>query len=239
MSSKPELRIDWATHEAARYACENWHYSRSVPVGKTVRFGVWEGKEYRGCILYSWGANNNLAAPYGLVMTEACELVRVALKAHIWPVSRMLAVTFRMLRQQSPGLRLIVSFADPVADHHGGIYQAGGWIYSGTSSPSYELRLNGARLQKRAYTGANYGKPKSSIPAGAVKVATPGKHRYLMPLDPAMREKIAPLAKPYPKRAKEQDAGHHPALGGATPTRTLHTSGKAATLEATGEAFPG
>ena len=30
MSSKPVLRIDWATHEAARYACEKWHYSRCV-----------------------------------------------------------------------------------------------------------------------------------------------------------------------------------------------------------------
>jgi len=224
MSSKPVLRIDWATPEAARYACTKWHYSKSIPVGKTVRFGVWEGEDFKGAILYSWGANNNLAAPYGLSMTEACELVRVALAAHQWPVSRMLAVSFRMLKQQSPGLRLIVSFSDPVEEHYGGIYQAGGWIYSGTSSPSYELRVNGARLQKRAYTGANYGKPKSRIPAGAVKVATPGKHRYLMPLDDAMREKIAPLAKPYPKRAKEQDAGHPPALDGAAPIRALQSS---------------
>jgi hypothetical protein len=46
-----------------------------------------------------------------------------------------------------------------------------------------------------------------------------------MPLDAAMREQIAPLAKPYPKRTtrtKEQDAGHPPALDGVTPIRALH-----------------
>jgi hypothetical protein len=38
-----------------------------------------------------------------------------------------------------------------------------------------------------------------------------------------MRAKIAPLAKPYPKRAKEQDSENPSELGGATPTRTLHS----------------
>ena len=33
------------------------------------------------------------------------------------------------------------------------------------------------------------------------------KHKYLMPLDQAMRAKIAPLAKPYPKRPKQAEAG--------------------------------
>lgn len=92
MSSKPELRIDWATHEAARFACERWHYSRVIPKSKLAKFGVWED----------------------------------------------------------------------------------------------------------------------------------GAFVYLMPLDDAMREKIAPLAKPYPKRAKKHDAGHPPAVGGAVPTRALH-----------------
>lgn len=42
-----------------------------------------------------------------------------------------------------------------------------------------------------------------------------------MPLDDAMRAQIAPLAKPYPKRAKDQAASYPDALGGETPTRAL------------------
>jgi hypothetical protein len=36
--------------------------------------------------------------------------------------------------------------------------------------------------------------------ADCTKIPQKGKYRYLMPLDDAMREQIAPLAKPYPKR---------------------------------------
>lgn len=229
-TNKPLLRIDWATHEAAKFACVNWHYSKTLPVGKLIKVGVWEDGRFIGVVIYSWGANNNLSKPYGLEMIECCELVRVALTSHKTPVSRIMAIAQKFLVKKSPGLRLMVSFADPSAGHHGGIYQANGWVYCGASSPSYEFRLNGKRLNKRAFTGSQFGGGKSSIaaiPADAVKVATPGKHRYLMPLDAAMREQIAPLAKPYPKRTtrtKEQDAGNHPALEGATPIRALHTS---------------
>lgn len=218
---KADLRIDWATHAAAKYACENWHYTASLPVGKLVKVGVWEQGQFIGVVLFCWGMNKSLGSPYGLQMNECCELVRVALKPHQAPVSRMVALALNWLAKQSSGLRMVVSFADPAAGHHGGIYQAGNWIYSGQSAANFEWRLNGKRLNKRAYTGHNFGKARSVVPAGAVRVTLPGKHRYLMPLDAAMRAQIAPLAKPYPKRAKDQDAANPAALGGETPTRTL------------------
>lgn len=225
--SKPVLKIDWATHEAASFAVKNWHYSQALPVGKLIKVGIWEEGRFIGVVIYSWGANNNLSKPYGLKMIECCELVRVALTNHQTHVSRIMAIAQKFLVKKSPGLRLMVSFADPAAGHHGGIYQANGWLYCGVSAASYEFRLNGQRLNKRAFTGSQFGGGKSSIsaiPDGAVKTATPGKHRYLMPLDAAMRKQIAPLAKPYPKRTtrtKEQDTGHPPVLEGATPIRAL------------------
>jgi hypothetical protein len=135
----------------------------------------------------------------------------------------MMALALKFLHKQSPGIRLVVSFADPEAGHHGGIYQAGNWIYSGKSASNYEWRLNGKRLNKRAYTGHNFGNPKLAIPTGAERVPLLGKHRYLMPLDAEMRERILPLAKPYPKRAKDQASSNPDDLGGETPTRTLQT----------------
>jgi hypothetical protein len=223
--AKADLRIDWATHAAAKYACENWHYSKSLPVGKMVKVGVWEFGQFKGVLLFAWGMNKSLGSPYGLHMNECCELVRIALRSHEVPVSRMMALALKWLSKQSEGLRLVVSFADPAAGHHGGIYQATNWIYTGQSAHNFEWRLNGKRLNKRAYTGNQFGKPqsKANVPVGAVRFILPGKHRYLMPLDADMRARIMPLAKPYPKRTKEQDVGHPPALGGATPTCTLQT----------------
>ena len=232
MSSKPVLRIDWATHEAAKYACLNWHYSKSLPVGKTVKVGAWENMRFIGVVIFAYGANNNIGKPYGLQQVECCELVRVALRDHASPVSRIISIAIRFLKKSNDGLRLIVSFADPSHGHHGGVYQAGGWIYSGDSDEKIDfIAPGGKRLLSRQVSESGFvrqfGKmtrtPKRSE---CTPVHLPGKHRYLMPLDDAMRAKIAPLAKPYPKstRVKKQDAGHPPALGGAVPTDTLHTS---------------
>jgi len=196
-SSKSDLRVDWATHAAAKYACEHWHYSGCMPAGKLVKVGAWENGKFIGVVLFGRGANNNLGKPYGLEQTEICELVRIALTAHEAPVSKIAATAIRFLRKQSPGLRLIVSYADPEQGHHGGIYQAGNWIYSGTSKPQQEVIVNGKIMHKRS-ANALFGTIK-----GLEKSKLLWKHRYLMPLDPEMRAKILPLAQPYPKRPKQ------------------------------------
>lgn len=224
---KAELKIDWATHEAAKYACENYHYSKTLPVGKMVKLGAWENGKFIGVVIFAWGMNKSLGQPYGLEMVECCELVRVALTKHKVPVSRIMAVAIQFLKRQSPGIKLIVSFSDPEEGHHGGIYQATNWIYAGTTAGNYEWRLNGRRLNKRAYTGHNFGNAKMKVPTGAIKINLKGKHRYLMPLDKEMRKRILPLSRPYPKRASSETsdtASHQDAKDGATPIDALHSS---------------
>ncbi len=223
MSSKPVLRIDWATHEAAKYACLNWHYSKSIPCGKMVKVGAWEEERFVGVVLFAYGANANISKPYGLQQIECCELVRIALRDHATPVSKIMALAIKLLKNQSPCIRLIVSYADDGQGHYGGIYQATNWIYEGYFGGESNVVVNG-KLMHRRQAYSLYG---TTRPTGSTNVPASGKHKYLMPLDAAMREKIAPLAKPYPKstRVKKQDAGHPPALGGAVPTDTLHTSG--------------
>jgi len=201
------LKIDWATHEAAKYAVENWHYSKTLPVGKMARVGAWEDGRFVGVVIFAWGMNKDLGTPYRLKLGQCAELVRVALTKHRSQVSKILAIATRFLKKQSPGLRLLVSFADPSEGHHGGIYQANGWQYTGTSPQSFEWLLNGKRLNRRAYTGQQFGGGKSSvagIPKGSIKRKVQGKHRYLMPLDKEMKKQILPLAKPYPKRASSE-----------------------------------
>jgi hypothetical protein len=221
MSSKPVLRIDWATHEAAKYACEKWHYSRSIAVGKLVKIGAWEDDRFIGVVLFAYGANGNISKPYGLKQVECCELVRVALRDHVSPVSKIMAVAIKMLKKQSNGIRLIVSYADTGQGHHGGIYQATNWIYEGYFGGESSVVVNG-RLMHRRQAYSLYG---TTRPENSVNVPAAGKHKYLMPLDDAMRAKIAPLAKPYPKstRAKKQDSESPSELGGAVPTDALHT----------------
>lgn len=231
MSSRHNLKLDWATPEAARYACQKWHYSRRVPVFKCVRVGVWEGDNQRfvGVVMFGQGATPELGKPYGLGGTEVCELTRVALSSHKTPVSRIVAIALKLLTRHCPGLQLVVSFADMAQGHHGGIYQAGGWIYAGGAT-THGYRVNGEIVHPKTLH-SRYGKGGQSVPwlranvdPMAERVVAGFKHRYLMPLNRAVAAIIAPLGRPYPKRAGSAGSGTpgiQPGGGGANPTPAL------------------
>lgn len=205
--AKADLRIDWATHEAAKYACENWHYSKSIP-SASVKVGVWENRQYIGVVIFGRGAASEIGSPYGLPQDKICELVRVALRQHVAPTSRIIALAIRLLRKSNPGLRMVVSFADTAQGHHGGIYQAGGWVFVGTKE-YHAYRVHGKLVHPKTLH-SKYGVGGQSVPwlcanvdPNAARVNGEGKHKYILPLDDAMRKQIAPLAKPYPKRVKQ------------------------------------
>ena len=225
--SKVDLRIGWATHAAAKYACENWHYSGCLPAGKLVKVGAWEGGKFIGVVLFGRGATPNLGKPYDLGQDECVELVRIALTKHENAVSRIASLAMKFLHKANPKLRLIVSFADSSQGHHGGIYQAGNWVYNGQGVASRFWKVHGRITHPRTVIergGSNtlIGAKKMDPNASAVMVA--GKHRYLMPLDKAMRNQVLPLSKPYPKRAQSIDADapdFQSGEGGSTPTCAL------------------
>tara|TARA_R110000803_G_scaffold209862_1_gene280247 strand:+ start:780 stop:1439 length:660 start_codon:yes stop_codon:yes gene_type:complete len=200
--AKADLKIDWATHEAAKYACENWHYSGCMPVGKLVKVGVWESGKFIGVVLFGRGANKGLGAPFGLDQIEVCELVRIALTTHVAAVSRIMSIAIKFIQKMSEGLRLIVSFADTEQGHHGGIYQATNWLYNGQTQAADEYMYKGKRWHGRAFR-KSHGSHLKYIGKGLEIVRGSRKHRYLMPLDKEMKAQIAPLAKPYPKREKQ------------------------------------
>lgn len=205
-----DLKIDWATYEAAKYACENWHYSKVLPssMQKRVAVGAWENGAFIGVIVFGHGANPSIGSPYSLTINECVELTRVALKpSHVSQVSRIVKIALKYLKIANPKLRLVVSYADTGQGHHGGIYQAGGWIYEGISKGvaqlSYAGRVWHAKALRTSFPYLSHNSPAVN------KIPGTDKHKYLMPLDFEMRAKILPLAKPYPKRSKQAMAGYH------------------------------
>lgn len=218
--SKANLHIDWCSYKAAEYACKNWHYSGCIPKSKLAKFGVWENGQFVGSIIYGVGATSDLVKRYGLSKNQGCELVRIALREHESQVSRMIAITLKMLNRSMPDIRLVVSFADPEQGHHGGVYQATGWIFSGDTQASDEYIYRGRRWQGRSFRNSHKGMENHP---DVVKVKGSSKHRYLMPLDKEMSESIHHLSKPYPKRVTKANSGDQSESGGAIPTHTLQT----------------
>jgi len=227
--SKANLKIDWATHAAAKYACENWHYSGCLPVGKLVKVGAWEVGKFIGVVLFGRGATPNLGKPYSLGQDECVELVRIALTKHENAVSRIASLAVKFLRKTNPKLRLIVSFADQSQGHHGGIYQAGNWVYNGQGDPAKFYMIRGKLTHPRSIGAKGFVQNLSGakkLDPNATVVDVPGKHRYLMPLDKAMRKQILPLSKPYPKRVSSETSDtldFQSGKGGATPTDALQS----------------
>lgn len=228
--AKPQLKLDWCSHEAAKYACEHWHYSGCIPKSKILKIGVWENDQFIGCVLFGRGVSANIGTPYGLGMTECCELLRIALHNHINPVSRIVSIAIKLLKKQSPGVRLIISFAD-TSRHIGAVYQAMNWFYIGDVKPKTRYIHGGKVLHDRAVI-ARYGST-SRIPSTYVKTFSGVKHRYAYPLDEEMRTQILPLAKPYPKKPRatsiESDASSVPTgRGNCNVIVALHTTEEAA-----------
>lgn len=220
--SKVKLKIDWATHEAAKFACEKWHYSKTIPKSKLVKIGVWENEKYVGVLIFSYGATAELVTPYGLKMNEGCELTRVALTRHITPVSRIMSIALRFLKNSNPGLKIVVSFADANEGHHGGIYQATNWIYTGKTVGCWFFRDKRGKIWHPRNVSENLSLSGKCVkPSDCEKVWKDGKHRYLMPLDKEIAERIKKLAKPYPKRVQSVASDTAPIQGeegGAIPT---------------------
>jgi hypothetical protein len=212
-SARPELRLDWCGLDAAKYACERWHYSKCCSVGRQNFVGVWEGEKFIGAVVFARSSSTEIGTAFGCTQWTSIELSRVALTGHLTPVSRVLGISIRMLQRRNPGLRIVVSFADPMHGHHGGIYQAAGWVYVGTSSPRRQFYIRG---KWRTDTHAWRIRTDRTLSR-----RVPGKHKYLLPLDAEMRARIAPLAKPYPKRVKQATDEHPLSGGGAAPTHTL------------------
>ncbi len=218
------LRLDWASHEAAISACRHWHYSRSMPAGKTVKIGVWEHGEFIGAIVFSGGPSPNIWKTYGLTPTQGAELSRVALRAHDTPVSRIVAIALKMYRRLCPKTALVISYADIKEGHHGGIYQAGGWIYLGKHGPKVERRFRGRKIhernmRQRILDGKNRREEFTDVPV-------PPKHKYALAFTAQLQNRLKTESRPYPKRAGSKANVATPHQGvedGATPIPALHS----------------
>lgn len=226
-----DLKVDWCSHEAAKYAVMHWHYSRRMPVFKLRHIGVWESGEFVGAVLFGYGATPSLAKWLGLTQQECAELVRVALKPHSAQTTQIVAAAVNLLRRNECGLRAIVSFADTRQGHVGTIYQAMNWVFTGTSRQTW-LRVCGEDIHPKTLH-SRYGVGGQSIQwlrqhvdPGAERIDAGSRHRYVLPLDKAMRRQVEKMRKPYPKRATRAAADIDGAplpeeQGGAEPTRPL------------------
>jgi hypothetical protein len=180
-----------ARHEAKAIVTEH-HYLRSFPSGWN-----WSFHHDGAVVVYSIPANKNLATYLFKGQVVVRELARLwAPDGHRENLlSEALARSLRALRAET-GCEAVVSFADPNQGHHGGIYQAASWIYTGQSEETrVYVTPEGLTLSRRSFHSGS-----RSLPPNIKPVRLEGKHRYVRCLTKTSRRLLAREAKPYPKR---------------------------------------
>lgn len=171
------------------------HYLHSFPSGWTYCYRLEDAYA-----VYSIPANKNLG-PYLFGPDVAIrELARLWAPDNHAPnlLTRIIAESARSLRRDT-GVEAVVSFADANHGHHGGVYQAASWLYTGRSSESrVYITPEGRTVSRRSFhSGAT-----SQIP-NVKPVKLPGKHRYVRPLTRQARRALRLPTLPYPGSSPE------------------------------------
>lgn len=201
-----QIRLDWCSHQAAKYACETWHYSKKIPSSKLAKIGVWEDNEFIGCVIFGVGAGNSTdGRQYGLKKRfEVAELQRVALKEHTTPTSKIVAIAIKMVHKAFPKIRLLTSFADTGQGHVGTIYQATGWVFVGAKIYKDFFEIGGERVHTRTVHDRGWRQSEKwlqeHIDPNTKRLSSYPKNHYLYPLDNKTRTIVEKLKKGYPKK---------------------------------------
>lgn len=198
------MRLEKASGQAIRYACIKFHYAKSVP---QIRLGYSvfnDAGEWCGVILYSNGANSNIASEYGLMQGEVVELVRVALNGKQEATSKALAMSLQLLKKDAPLVQVVVSFADRNQNHIGTIYQATNWLYVDERANERGVMLFG-KLTHRRSINKKYGTStltwlRENVDKNAKVIKGKSKIKYVFPMNKYQRRKLLKSSKPYPKK---------------------------------------
>lgn len=160
--------------------------------------------------------------------------------------SRALGVAFRLIKKHYPNIEWVVSFADGTQCGDGTIYRASGFVLTGLNKNKTILMLpDGSVVADKTLQNPNHaltGRNASWWKNNGAKPLDGYQLRYIFFINPSARDRLTVPIIPFSKidemgaamyrgkritRGKEQAAGDHPALGGATPTTTLQTPGGA------------
>jgi hypothetical protein len=187
-----------------RALIEEHHYLHSVPAAAVGAFGVFHDTKLVGGVVFTAGSTNAHR------LLEAGRNGDVLTLSRLWlsdvlprnSESRVISICLRMLRREGRW-KAVVSYADPSAGHTGVIYQASGFAYLGQGPPeSYVLLSDGKPHHPRSVFSRHGSNDvghlrRTGVPSARVMV--PGKHRYLVFLDPAWRWRLAAPLRPFPR----------------------------------------
>ena len=193
------MRLEKASYKAIKYACLNYHYSKTVPAS-SISYSVFnDKKEWCGIVSFCYPSGVMSGKQFNLVQGQFIELNRMALNGKQESTSKVLSLAIKIFKKQNPTVKLLISYADKGQKHIGIIYQATNWIYVGENESSgKDYFYKGKWRHDRTLN--EY--PKEFLNTLETRKRS-GKRKYLYPLDKSLIPLCKSLSKPYPKKAVE------------------------------------
>ena len=180
------------------------HYLHSLPGGTKLALGTFVGRRLLGVLTFGAGPKLGHRLVDGATPNHCLTLTRLWLSDELPKnsESRVIGVVLRGLRRGT-SVKFLLSYADPNMGHHGTVYQATGWLYTGTSESTPLYDVGDGVLRHSRSLGHAFGSRSVSYLEGqglGVQVVPQGpKHRYVYFLDPAWRPRLRVAVQPYPK----------------------------------------
>ena len=188
----------------AKALLEREHYLHSLPGGTRLAFGVFLSGRLLGAVTLGAGPYLAHRLVQGASPDDCLTLTRLWLSDELPhnSESRVLGILLRALKKHTP-LKFLVTYADPSHGHLGTIYQATGWVYTGTSqaTPLYDLG-SGAARHSRSVAHAFGTRSMRHFTACGLKVRQvpqAAKHRYVYFLDRSWSSRLK-TSLPYPRK---------------------------------------
>ncbi len=177
----PIAKID---HLTAADWVKKWHYTKRMPTGKNLCYGVFDECGLYAVIVYGIGVNPYQAKFLGV--SNVLEIKRLCRREPPNPkyqLSRFIAISSRCAASECP-CDCIVAFADPEQGHEGTVYRASGFQFHGITGAEWHLSdSNGNKRHRRfAFRHArrnNMSISESRTELGLVRVKTQPKYRWV------------------------------------------------------------
>ena len=218
-----------------KYECEDWflkkHYLRRMPNINKV-FGLYDNSNLlQGVCSFGKPISYTLVqgAINGLYQNNFLELNRLVINEGL--EKNVLSFFVSGCLNRLPKPLVVVSYADTSQGHHGFIYQATNWIYTGLSAKRPDYKIKGLEHLHTASITDSLGRTdkknikqiellKKKYGKDFYTIARPRKHRYFYFLGNKkekahMNENLQYKIEPYPKGDnKRYDASYVPSVQG-------------------------
>ena len=150
MSKVKDIRLKVIPSKIANRFVKKWHYSGRTVNTSQLHFGAFLDGQLHGVMQYGppMVKKNMLSMVHGTGWNEMIELNRMAFDDYLPrnSESRCISVSIKLIQENAPHIKWIISFADSTQCGDGAIYRASGFVLTSIKKNNSLYRLPDGRV---------------------------------------------------------------------------------------------